>query len=530
MSVSALDLLFALVLEDGRRWGEVADPHQIADAEAILSPERPNLHFVTRPRGGSKTTDTAGIALSWVAVEAPPMANGHVVASNTDQAAILIDAAAGLVARTPALHGLVTVESERIVGPNGAWVRVLTQSDSGAWGLRDAHLLVLDEFAQWPDTRGARRVYTAVRSTVQKVPGCRLVILTSAGRPGHWSFTDVMTRARKSDLWRVSEMPGPVPWQDPVELEALRQELRPDEFARLVLNQWTEEDDQPITEDDWDRAAVRCWKHGRGWRTSGPLPGVRYIVTLDVGILKDATAFVVAHAEPIDPTRPAGPLRAVVDHIERWAGSRRKPVRVSDVEDRVVALSEEYNRARVFADPSQFRGGVQNLTSRGVRAQVWNFTSTSVGRVASSLVQSLRDGRCVLPNSSELRDELLRVRLRESAAGVVRLDHDSGQHDDQAVAVGMAVYELIGRNKSGPGAGFLQYMRDDMEKGQEPRPPRTPAKSRCDHLFRGGACLRCGAPREDSQCQSSPAAVRLPPQRLPRTPSRSLPAASPWTR
>ncbi len=77
--------------------------------------------------------------------------------SHFGSAAILTDAAAGLVARTPALQPLVTVESERVVGPNGAWVRVLTQPDSGAWGLRDAHLLVLDEFAQRPDARGARR-------------------------------------------------------------------------------------------------------------------------------------------------------------------------------------------------------------------------------------------------------------------------------------------------------------------------------------------------------------------------------------
>ena len=42
--------------------------------------------------------------------------------------------------------------------PNGAWFEVLAQSDSGAWGLRDAHLLICDEFCQWPDTRGARAV------------------------------------------------------------------------------------------------------------------------------------------------------------------------------------------------------------------------------------------------------------------------------------------------------------------------------------------------------------------------------------
>ena len=515
----ALDMMYALVLESGRRWGEAASDHQVADAEAIFSPERPHLHFVTRPRGGSKTTDTAGMALAWVAAEAPPMANGHVVASNTDQAAILIDAAAGFVARTPELQGIVTVESERIVGPQGAWVRVLTQSDSGSWGLRDAHLLILDEFAQWPDTRGARRVYTAVRTTVQKVPGCRLIILTSAGTPDHWSYTSVFQRAATSDLWRVSEMPGPVPWQDPIELEALRAELLPSEYERLVLNRWTQDENQAITEEDWDRAAVRAWKHGRGWRTAGPRPGVRYVITVDVGILVDATALVVAHAEPLDPERRDGPQVAVVDHLERWAGSKKRPVRVSDIEDWVVATAAEYNRARVFADPSQFRGGVQNLTARGVRAQVWNFTSTSVGKVASSLVQSIRDGRLRLPDVPQLRDELLRVRLRESSPGVTRLDHDRGAHDDQAVAIGMAVHELIGRDRFGAGAGFVQFMRDEMAKKAE-GPPRARA-ARCDHRYRSGTCLLCGSPQEATACPSSPGAdPARPPRRLRRPPSR----------
>jgi phage terminase large subunit-like protein len=161
-----LDMLYALVLETGEEWGQVAAPFQLADAEAILGENGPRRHFLTRPRGGSKTTDLAGLALAWLAVAAPPMSRGYVVAANVDQAAILIDAAAGFVARTPALSGTVEVQNEKIIGPEGAWMRVLACSDSGAWGLRDARFLILDEFAQWPETRGAKRVYLAVRTTV----------------------------------------------------------------------------------------------------------------------------------------------------------------------------------------------------------------------------------------------------------------------------------------------------------------------------------------------------------------------------
>ena len=39
----ALDLLHALVLDTGRKWGEVAADFQRADAQAIFSPDDPRF-------------------------------------------------------------------------------------------------------------------------------------------------------------------------------------------------------------------------------------------------------------------------------------------------------------------------------------------------------------------------------------------------------------------------------------------------------------------------------------------------------
>ena len=67
-----LAILGALVLEDGHRWGDDAAKFQWLDARAIFG-DGPLWHFLTRPRGGSKTTDLAGIALAWLAVLAAPV-------------------------------------------------------------------------------------------------------------------------------------------------------------------------------------------------------------------------------------------------------------------------------------------------------------------------------------------------------------------------------------------------------------------------------------------------------------------------
>ena len=58
----ALDLLAALRLEDGRRWGEAAVRCQWEDARAVLEQNSPTpYHYLTRARGYSKTSDLAAM-------------------------------------------------------------------------------------------------------------------------------------------------------------------------------------------------------------------------------------------------------------------------------------------------------------------------------------------------------------------------------------------------------------------------------------------------------------------------------------
>ena len=156
---NSLALLGALVLEDGQRWGEVCESFQIEDAEAILSGDGPRFHFLTRGRGMSKTTDLAGIALVWVATMAEPGSRGYVIASDKDQAALLTDAAAGLVARTPELRGSVEVASYKITAKSGATVEVLAADGGSMFGLH-RKFYICDELAQWGETRNARRVWS----------------------------------------------------------------------------------------------------------------------------------------------------------------------------------------------------------------------------------------------------------------------------------------------------------------------------------------------------------------------------------
>src|SRR5579885_3395938 len=132
--MSALDLLAALVLSTGERWGDVAQAWQWADARAILDgPQR--LAYITRPRGASKTTDLAAVAIVALAEQLPPASRSYAVAADKDQAALLLDAIAGFVNRTPGLRAVLRVDAWKVTHlSTGATLEVLAADAAGAFG------------------------------------------------------------------------------------------------------------------------------------------------------------------------------------------------------------------------------------------------------------------------------------------------------------------------------------------------------------------------------------------------------------
>ena len=455
-TANALDLLAGLVLEDGRTWGEAAWPWQLEDARAILEPASPTpLHFLTRPRGASKTTDLAGVAIAALVEQLPPNGRAYAVAADRDQARLLVDALAGFVARTPGLAGALEVAAFRVIANgSGATLEVLAADGPSAYGLRP-HLVIVDELAQWPDTPSARLVWEAVYSAMAKMPGARLVVLTSAGDPAHPSHK-ILEHASAHSRWRLHEVPGPCPWLDPKALAEQRALLTESQYARLHLNRWTSGEDRLTSLEDL-RACVTL---------DGPLeptPGRTYVVGVDLGINRDRTAATVCHLEPVEERWEGVESyeqgqRVVLDRLDVWAGSRGDPVKLDAVEEWLDQAVASFNGAQVVVDPWQAVGLAQRLRGKGVRVEDFTFSSASVGRLASTLHLLLRNRALALPDDPELIDELANVRLRETSPGVIRMDHDPGRHDDRAIALALAATSLLARPRLGARVGHYVHV------------------------------------------------------------------------
>lgn len=430
MADGALDLLAALVLEDGRRWGDAAADFQWEDAEAVLDQDTATPYsYMTRSRGGSKTGDLGAVKIAAMLTQAPPGSRLYAVAADLDQGRLLVEAMDGYNRRTPELRGALRIDQYKVVATRtGSTLEVLPADGPSAWGLKPWFVTV-DELAAWPSTRGARNLWDAVTSSSAKSKGCRLVVLTTAGDPAHWS-RQVLDHALADPLWRVHETHGPAPWLDPAKLDEQRRRLPDSLFRRLFMNEWTSGEDRLVAAEDLAACVVLDGPQE-------PVGGQTYVVGVDVGLKRDRTVAAIAHLQ-------AGVVS--LDRLATWQGTRLRPVKLGDVEEWLVRAVREY-RATVVLDPWQAAQLTERLRHRGISVREYVFSAQSVGRLAATLFQLLRDHTLQLPNDDELLDELANVRLRETSPGVFRMDHDPDKHDDRAIALALAAHRLVERGE-----------------------------------------------------------------------------------
>ncbi|MGD0166862.1 MAG: terminase large subunit, partial [Gaiellaceae bacterium] len=427
----AVDLLNALILEDGRRWGDAATPWQVADAHAVLDLAGPRFHYLTRPRGASKTTDLSAVAIAALVTQLPARSRSYAAAADRDQAALLLDEIEGFASRADGLSGALRIDAWKVTAlHSGATLEMLAADEASWWGLRP-HLLIVDEFAGWKTTPGPRRLWRSLFSALPKVPDSRLAILTTAGDPAHPAYALLKRAKATPDRWRVSEVPGPCPWIAEDDLIEQAAELPDWEYRRLHLNEWTESEDRLTSMSDLGACVT----------LDGPRPWAkerRYAVSLDVGLKNDRTVLAVCSAEGITPS-------VALDRMVVYQGSRRKPVSLDVVEAAAFEAWQGYGQPPFVADPWQAAQLCQRLRARGVRVEEFTFSSQSVSRLALRLHGLISDHALQLPDDPDLLDELANVRLRETSPGVYRLDHDQGRHDDRAIALALGAEHLLSR-------------------------------------------------------------------------------------
>ena len=421
----ALAVVSGLVLDDGETWAAKATETQLADLRAWLADPAP-YHFTTRARGYAKTQDAAAASIGLL-VTAPGDWRGYVLASDRDQGRLALESIEGFARRTESLAGALDIQTSQVVAPSGARLVVLPADAPGTWGLRP-DWAIADELSQWADTPAARKLWEALTTALPKRPGSRLAVITTAGSPRHWSH-DVLEHARESDLWRVSETPGPPPWADQERLAEQRARLPEAVYRQLFENEWTEPVGDFLDPDAIDRA-IRREGPNMHPTTAG------YVAALDLGAVNDRTVFCIGHREE---------GRTILDLMETWQGSRSAPVNFAAVGEAVLDLCRRFKVDRLVLDPWQGLEMAGRLKAEGVKVREFHFSPQSKMRLASSLLHALNTDALDLYEANGLRDELVALRVTQTGTGMFAFDHAAGEHDDRAVALSMMLVELTDR-------------------------------------------------------------------------------------
>jgi phage terminase large subunit-like protein len=444
----ALARIASVVLPDGRRWGSAATSWQWADAHAITDLSGPPYHFLTRPRGGSKTGDCAAIALGTMLTDAPDGAELFAYAADRDQARRLLNSFEGYVRRSPALERQVKITAyEARTLDRDVTLKIETSDAASSWGTLP-YMVFVDELAAWPETRTSLELLDSIRSGPVKTDG-RLVILTTAGDLLHFSYK-LRCVAQTDPMWRLHEVPGPVPWLSPDRLAEQERNLAPEVFARLHKNEWTAAGNRLTTLADLTAAQ-------RSWQKRPPERGLEYVIGLDVGTVNDLTAVAVCHAKPAaNETEELAPT-VVVDLVHAWKGSQQDPVIIDRVRDFIIQTGRDYNISELVFDPNQAIGLTQQLREAGIVTRQFNHHRVSNDQLVTNLQLLLRNGRLEIPTDPDLLDELSLLRLKDAGAGRMKIGHDRGDHDDRGVAIALAMNRILERAaKPGPRLRVLE--------------------------------------------------------------------------
>ena len=128
----ALALVSCLVLDNGMRWGEAAQRWQWQDAVAILDEAGVRYHLLTRPRGGSKTTDLGAILIAVMLAQVRDGARLYTLAADRDQGRLILSAMRGFVVRTPILEGALVFSGHRVSVPGRDIVLEVLAADAAS--------------------------------------------------------------------------------------------------------------------------------------------------------------------------------------------------------------------------------------------------------------------------------------------------------------------------------------------------------------------------------------------------------------
>lgn len=420
-----------------RAWGTIREPWQdkllthkipIFEHLAGIASKPPRMNFCDiLPRGHDKSS-LEGRLCTWLLLYSRRPITAYILAADKDQGKLIIRAMAEEAELNPWVADQLTFTGTTVTGPCGT-VEVLPADVGGANGLR-GNLYIFDEVTNWDKPKG-KDLWRTVMSGTAKVNPTVVGVLSNAGYIGSWQ-EKVLRPLAKSRRWHYHEAPGPqATWMNAEAIAELRTQLASvAEGRRLYDNKWINaaEELDYLSADE----VLACFDDTRLYRPVGDSRVKNYLVSIDFGPKRDRTVCLVMHRE--------GAL-AVVDRMDVWT----TPCDPSEVAAWCKEIKRGFSVREWVIDPFQLGFLIEQL--RRDRCNVHEYLSRG-GAGNYAIAQHLRgfitsgNLRLYPGCGHNLVDEISQLVVKRMGYGF-RIDHTSGNHDDQAVALGMAIVRSL---------------------------------------------------------------------------------------
>ena len=225
------------------------------------------------------------------------------------------------------------------------------------------------------------------------------------------------------------QLANPASWitDDYLQRQANNPEISIEEVLQLHGCVWVAGSSAWISADWWNNAIERDAKIPDGARVS---------IGIDVGIVHDATACVVAYQRPDD--------EKVLIEAKIWTPQPGKNVDLADVEAHLRELTARFAVAGVFYDPRFFERSAQALDDEGVTMVTMVQSSAIMADAYQAFYSMLGEGRIIhAGNDVELAAHVLSTAAAQTDRGWKISKIRQRQRIDALVAAVMANYGAI---------------------------------------------------------------------------------------
>jgi hypothetical protein len=220
------------------------------------------------------------------------------------------------------------------------------------------------------------------------------------------------------------------PWQTEAWIEESRRSLRPNQFARMIGNQWVTSEAGFVDLDDYDQ----CVDSSLG--PAAPDKKLAIWVGLDIGIARDSTAVVAVTFDKLNKQ-----LRLVNHRV--FYPAHGATVQFLEVEAHLHYLRDRFNLRELRLDPWQAERTFQELTAQRWPIVKYDQTPANLVAMGSNLYDAITGHWLKVYPCDELRLAISHAIARESGRGWKITKEKSSHKVDIVVALAMAALAAV---------------------------------------------------------------------------------------